>query len=490
MMGYANDGYQEAHLFASREELETLVVDDPPPPLHSRKNPNSSLNSILQPPSYADAVFRSFDGFRTNTSVEPSSSSTSEYLRISVSEPQKQQELSNSLVPGGNTYYTYLITTRTNMAHFHGTEFSVRRRFKEVVTLSDRLSDSFRGFFIPIRPDKGVVEGQVMQKQEFVEQRKEALEKVQGRLPLARTTDVASRMLDGAVRLPRQLLGAVVDVNEVAQPAKGGRDLLRILKELKQSVVNDWSGTRPPVVEEDTEFLERKEKLQEFEQQLSDVSLQAELMVKAQQDIGETMGKLGLAFVKMTKFETVEAVYNSQRERAADMKNVATATVKASRLYRDLNAHTVKHLAILHEYLGVMLAVNNAFSDRSSALLTVQTLLSDLSSLNSRIEKLGDASSKIFGGDRSRIRKIEELKETVRVTENAKNCAIREYERIKENNKNELERLDKERRVDFLRMLKGFVVNQVGYAEKMAEEWETVAEATNGYAKILAHGHG
>ncbi|PSR93230.1 Sorting nexin 2A like [Actinidia chinensis var. chinensis] len=512
MMGYANDGYQEAHLFASREELETLVVDDPPLSLHSRKNPNSSLNSILQPPSYADAVFRSFDGFRTNTSVEPSTSSTSEYLRISVSEPQKQQELSNSLVPGGNTYYTYLITTRTNMAHFHGTEFSVRRRFKEVVTLSDRLSDSFRGFFIPIRPDKGVVEGQVMQKQEFVEQRKEALEKylrrlaehpvlkrseelrvfleVQGRLPLARTTDVASRMLDGAVRLPRQLLGAAVDVNEVAQPAKGGRDLLRILKELKQSVVNDWSGTRPPVVEEDTEFLERKEKLQEFEQQLSDVSLQAELMVKAQQDIGETMGKLGLAFVKMTKFETVEAVYNSQRERAADMKNVATATVKASRLYRDLNAHTVKHLAILHEYLGVMLAVNNAFSDRSSALLTVQTLLSDLSSLNSRIEKLGDASSKIFGGDRSRIRKIEELKETVRVTENAKNCAIREYERIKENNKNELERLDKERRVDFLRMLKGFVVNQVGYAEKMAEEWETVAEATNGYAKILAHGHG
>ncbi|PSS33277.1 Sorting nexin 2A like [Actinidia chinensis var. chinensis] len=152
------------------------------------------------------------------------------------------------------------------------------------------------------------------------------------------------------------------------------------------------------------------------------------------------------------------------------MKNVATAAVKASRLYRDLNAHTVKHLAKLHEYLGVMLAVNNAFSDRLSALLTVQTLLSDLSSLNSQIEKLGAASSKIFGGDRSRIRKIEELKDTVRVTEDAKSCAIREYERIKENNKNELERLDKERHDNFLSMLKGIVVNQVGYAEKMADE--------------------
>lgn len=78
-----------------------------------------------------------------------------------------------------------------------------------------------------------------------------------------------------------------------------------------------------------------------------------------------------------------------------------------------------------------MLAVNSAFSDRASALLTVQTLLSELSSLHMRIEKLEVASSKIFGGDRSRIRKIEELKETLKVSEDAKNCAVREYERIK-----------------------------------------------------------
>ena len=77
-----------------------------------------------------------------------------------------------------------------------------------------------------------------------------------------------------------------------------------------------------------------------------------------------------------------------------------------------------------------MLAVNNAFSDRSSALLTVQTLSSELASIDSRIEKLDVASSKIFGGDKSRMRKIEELREAARVTENAKLCADREYERI------------------------------------------------------------
>lgn len=68
------------------------------------------------------------------------------------------------------------------------------------------------------------------------------------------------------------------------------------------------------------------------------------MLVKAQQDIGETMGELGLAFVKLTKFETEEAVSDSQQVRSVDMKNVATAAVKVSRLYRELNAQTVKHL--------------------------------------------------------------------------------------------------------------------------------------------------
>ncbi|XP_038707862.1 sorting nexin 2B-like isoform X2 [Tripterygium wilfordii] len=545
MMGSENNqGFEEAHLYASREEMENLVLEealnngtsskaysnhwsersalaethhplstpnvtapadsDPllwSPPYRDLQNPNVPENSsYIEPPAYADVIFSSFDEKSASEingvdspsqssdsalSFSRSPSSCSDYIKITVSNPQKEQETTNSLVPGGNTYVTYLITTRTNIPEFGGSEFSVRRRFRDVVTLSDRLAEAYRGFFIPPRPDKNVVESQVMQKQEFVEQRRVALEKylrrlaahpvirksdelkvflqVQGKLPLPTTTDVASRMLDGAVKLPKQLFGessAVVATHEVVQPAIGGRDLLRLFKELKQSVSNDWGGSKPSVVEEDKEFMEKKEKMQALEQQLSNASQQAELLVKAQQDLGETMGELGLAFIKLTKFENEEAVFNSQRVRAADMKNIATAAVKASRFYRELNAQTVKHLDTLHEYLGLMLSVHSAFSERSNALLTVQTLISELSSLRSRAEKLEAASSKIFGGDKSRIRKMDELKETLRVTEDAKIVAIREYERIKENNRSELERLDSERREDFSNMLRGFVLNQ------------------------------
>ncbi|XP_021824797.1 sorting nexin 2A-like [Prunus avium] len=535
MMKQENHGDDGANLHASQDDMESLVLDEPPPSSNGQSSPSASasverhsttattsstsqnFNSILEPPSYADAVFTSFDSSSSNGQENPKQPSyqsdpptRSEFLKIWVSDPEKELELTNSLVPGGTSYYTYLITTRTNMPEYGGpgSEFTVRRRFKDVVTLSDRLSESYRGFVIPIRPDKSVVESQVMQIEQFVEQRRAALSKylnklavhptlkkseelrlflvVRGKLPLAKSVDMASRMLDGAVRLPRQLTGeaaAVTDVNEAAQPAKGGRDLLRIFRELRQSVVNDWGGVKPMVVEEDKEFMERKEKVAEFEQQLSNLSQQAESLVKAQQDMGETMGELGLAFVKLTKLETEGAMFQSQTIRATDMKNVATAAVKASRLYRELNAQTVKHLDKLHEYLGVILAVNSAFSDRSSALLTVQTLSSELVSLQSRIEKLEAAASKIFGGDRSRMRKIEELKETLKVSEDAKACAVREYERIKENNRSELERVDRERHEDFMGMLKGFVLNQAGYAEKMANAWEKLAEETSAYER-------
>lgn len=62
------------------------------------------------------------------------------------------------------------------------------------------------------------------------------------------------------------------------------------------------------------------------------------------------MGELGLALFKLTKFESEQTTSNTQRVRAADMKNVATAAVKVSRWYRELNAHTVKHFVSLDKF--------------------------------------------------------------------------------------------------------------------------------------------
>lgn len=85
----------------------------------------------------------------------------------------------------------------------------------------------------------------------------------------------------------------------------------------------------------------------------------------------------------------------------------------------------------LHEYLGLMQALHTAFTDRSNALLTVQTFLSDVAANNMRIEKLEAASNKVFGGSKTQNRKISELKEAVKVTEEARDLAQKEYDCIK-----------------------------------------------------------
>jgi hypothetical protein len=83
--------------------------------------------------------------------------------------------------------------------------------------------------------------------------------------------------------------------------------------------------------------------------------LQAEMLVKAQQEVGETMGELGLAFIKLAKFESENAIYNTQRTHATDAKRLATAAVKVSRFYRESNAQSVRHLVCLfHIYIMCM----------------------------------------------------------------------------------------------------------------------------------------
>ena len=146
MMGSESQGFEEAQLYASREEMESLVLDDDDiknnnndnssssrsnggangdgsqhhhplssslpfaeipttdddDPLLSSPSPHKSpnaFNSFLEPPSYADAVFRSFDGdhgkqINGHGAVSTSSpSSSSDYLKISVTDPQKDQDL-------------------------------------------------------------------------------------------------------------------------------------------------------------------------------------------------------------------------------------------------------------------------------------------------------------------------------------------------------------------------------------------------------------
>lgn len=258
------------------------VVDLDDPLLAAQTSiPKLSLPySFIDPPSYEDVVFSP-----TQIDCNDRHSSSSLFHQIVVSDPQKED---------GISYFTYLIKSKVAT---DGNEIMVRRRFRDVVLLADRLSEAYRGYFVPSRPDKSVVDSQVMQTHDFVEQRRVAIEKYLKRLaehPVIGKSDefklfmetrssfslAVSNELEGVGRLPvleQHLFGedsGMGSSEESGQSARGGRDLMKLFRELKQSVVNDWGRVKPAVVEDDNELLVWKEKVQEFEQPLSNASQQ------------------------------------------------------------------------------------------------------------------------------------------------------------------------------------------------------------------------
>lgn len=94
-----------------------------------------------------------------------------------VSDPIKRDDGSSALAMVGKKYVEYLVTTSTNLPGFNSCQFSVRRRFRDFVTLAEVLADSHRGYFIPQRPEKTLMEGQMSADKEFVEERRMQLER-------------------------------------------------------------------------------------------------------------------------------------------------------------------------------------------------------------------------------------------------------------------------------------------------------------------------
>ncbi|PWZ34025.1 Sorting nexin 2B [Zea mays] len=298
------------------------------------------------------------------------------FAEITVSEPRKHAEPATGavgVIPGSASYVSYLIATRVP----DGGEFRVRRRFRDVVALADRLSETHRGLFVPARPDKSIVEGQVMQRHDFVNQRCVTLQRYLRRLaahPVVGHNPILHAFLTEPSGIPTSdgesprwspAMSAATSMAAAAPvtPTKSGRDFFGVFKGLKQTVTNGWVAVRPPLVEEeiDTKYLVHKAKLEDLE------------------------------------------------------KHLVTASQQG----------------IIHEYMETMASVHNAFTDRSNALLRVQNLSADLYFLHTRAGKLESVSARGMDQERSRYQKIEELKETVRATEDAKTRALKELELIK-----------------------------------------------------------
>jgi hypothetical protein len=291
------------------EDLETLPLDssssssvaattDPllrPPPSPSSATSSPTAGANHGPFVEAEEQYEE-DADDVTPAPAPRAATSREasppvFAEITVSEPRKHAEPATGAVgvmSGSSSYVSYLIATRAS----DGGEFRVRRRFRDVVTLADRLAEAHRGLFVPARPDKSIVEGQVMQRHDFVSQRCVTLQRylrrlaahpVVGRSPdlhafLTEPSGIPTSDSESPRWSPAMSAPSATSMAAAAPPTptKSGRDFFGVFKDLKQTVTNGWVAVRPPPVEEeiDTKYLAHKAKLEDLEQHLVTASQQ------------------------------------------------------------------------------------------------------------------------------------------------------------------------------------------------------------------------
>lgn len=422
-------------------------------------------------------------------------------LNITVTDPQKREQA--SMFGMKNGYITYLVTTKTELPNYKQQETTARRRFKDFVALSEVLRNRYRGYFIPPRPDKNVVEAQ-RQSESFVEERRVALQKYMTKLAchpaIARgeelqlfleaegdlTTNImwqrlqppASSLVEGTAKLTLQLVGkerAVLDPVEAAQPTKKAGDPMRALKESIHS--SKMVGCHYDEVEQ--QLRREKDVMEEMKEALLSTSRAAEQLVTKMDRVGAVMGDLGLGFFKLSKCEESEGVALAQSTGTmrysasvtADTKAVATTLVKMAKLLQKVTNKTAMELEPLHETLGMMPAVLRGLNSREHQLLTQTTLEAQLEAKRKSIEELEGGAQKLFMGDRGKVRYLNELKSDVNQLELSISAARTEYQKIRDVNQQELTRFRDERSADMMQLMQNFAVVQTASAQRQLEMW-------------------
>lgn len=240
----------------------------------------------------------------------------------------------------------------------------------------------------------------------------------------------------------------------------------------------------------DADLEEKRDKLSELEKVLGGSSAAAEQLLKKQEDVGDALGELGLALIKLSKSEDAESqrlgnyshVGSALSQHAADVRRVGTASVRMSRLARAADDQTALQLSPLHDHLGMLPAARTSLQDRVDARRHLILLKDDHSARSSRLEKLekgegGRSLLGVLGGRAQTVRELDFLSKDVPALATAVKKSEQELEEIIKRNESEMARVADERKESFNVMLRGLGRVQAAYAERSESIWQATTEA-------------
>lgn len=473
-------------------------------PLDSGAGPSSSSSSSTLPSLPVSSM---------QMSLRPSLRSSP--LIIKATDPIKKEQ--TGIFGLSSSYTSYLVTSQPSISPLSQAKV-VRRRFKDFVQLSDVLKATFRGYFLPPRPEKNAVDGQ---NEAFVEERRSSLESYLRQLaghPDIATSEVLAvflneprdlsdspqwwsliplhiqqqaagggggLILEGTTKFAKQLMGQekkVLDPVQAAQPTRSMMDPYRAMKETAQSIQSKPSGSSTPNgvrSPDEAALLRALSSYEGHKDALLAASKAAEQLVQAMDARALVDGDLGLALHKLSGYEEAHGSTLAQytgtirqhQSIVASEQSSSSALIKAARVGRTATGKVASELSSLHDYLALMPNVAKGLKHREKQLLTADTLEADLARTNRSISDLEVANAKVLGGDPVRQRKMEELRGEAAKLEQSILAASAEYEKIKAVNFKEIARLQGDMRQDLGHMLRQIAAGQAASAGRSLEVW-------------------
>ncbi|KAI9002291.1 hypothetical protein BC832DRAFT_532917 [Gaertneriomyces semiglobifer] len=173
-------------------------------------------------------------------------------LRISISDPEKHGE-------GSSAFVSYAVTTKTLLDSFPRAEMSSRRRFQDFVWLNKTLTEDFPAVIIPPLPGKHRMEYITGDRfsPEFIEKRRLSLQTYMDRLsrhPILQTSKALRRFLE---------TGDLVSSDLSSTKSRDSH----VFENISDAFINAFAKVRKP----DERFLEFKESVEKFEDNLNTV---------------------------------------------------------------------------------------------------------------------------------------------------------------------------------------------------------------------------
>ncbi|KAI8337979.1 Vps5 C terminal like-domain-containing protein [Chlamydoabsidia padenii] len=378
-------------------------------------------------------------------------------FEISVEDPQKVGDAINA-------HIVYRVKTKTDSPAFRSSEFVVARRYRDFLWLYNQLTNGNPGVVVPPVPEKHAL-GRFQD--EFVESRRIALERC-----LQKT--VSHPMLYGDPDLKVFLESESFNV-EVRKKKKKKRQKraepetpkLGFMRSFSETISSAASNPFSKFNENDDWFGSKKSELDALETQLKTLLKGVEAVVKQRKELGGALAGFGETMFPLASAE-------SNRNLSTHLTVLGDIQKQLKELHEEQARYDILTLEhTIDEYIRIIGSIRISFNARIRAYQTYQQADSELQKKIGNHDKLkGQQKSK---SERVTAAQLEIIENQQKVEE-----LERDYHDISKLIKNEMDRFDQEKAVDFKNSVEAFLCSMIDHQKKVIALWESYFEQTEG----------